>query len=244
MHFLSSLVCITGASSGIGQALAESVPFDQARLLTVSRRPARTGTWVQADLSDPTQWQTVDARVRKELAAGQVDEATLMHFAGVGAPHEPAAEADPQAYVDAVLLNAASGPVLGQAFLANCRAAGVPATVVLCSSPGAALAMPGMSHYGSGKLGMEYWVRAIAAEGGHAFAVVPYAVDTPMVRDVISQPVEQAPPVAAILREAAERGELATAESTAAEIWDLVLGGAEPGSAIAVGAVPPEVRVS
>jgi hypothetical protein len=65
-----------------------------------------------------------------------------------------------------------------------------------------------------------------------------------MVRDVISQPVEQAPPVAAILREAAERGELATAESTAAEIWDLVLGGAEPGSAIAVGAVPPEVRVS
>ena len=55
-----------------------------------------------------------------------------------------------------------------------------------------------------------------------ALAVVPYAVDTPMVREVIGK-TEGAPPIAAILRAAAERGELASADGTAAEIWRLVV---------------------
>jgi hypothetical protein len=52
-----------------------------------------------------------------------------------------------------------------------------------------------------------------------------------------------APPIAAILRAAAERGELASAEGTAAEIWRLVVDdGVESGSVVPVGAVPAAVR--
>jgi NAD(P)-dependent dehydrogenase (short-subunit alcohol dehydrogenase family) len=212
----------------------------------VNRRPAPRGEWIEADLGDPAAWPRVAGRMAEILGSGRHDRAVLLHFAGIGAPHATTADADLGGYTSAVLLNSAAGPVLAKSFLSACRAARVPTTVVLCSSPGAAMPMPGMSHYGPGKLGMEYWIRAVAAEhdaddGVRTLAVVPYAVDTPMVRDVIGQ-TEGAPPIAAILREAAERGELATAEATAGEIWRLVLDEAESGAVVAVGAVPPGVR--
>jgi short-subunit dehydrogenase len=243
---MSTFVCITGASSGIGRALALSVPFEDCTLMTVSRRPAPVGEWLQADLGDAAAWPLLRWRLDDALAARSHDQAVLLHFAGVGAPHVTTAEADLDEYTAAVLLNCAAGPVLGKSFISACSAAAVPATVVLCSSPGASTPMPGMSHYGSGKVGMEYWIRAVAAEtrqGGEvrAFAVVPYAVDTPMVRDVIGQPADTHP-VAVMLRKAFERGELASADSTAAEIWRLVLDGVEPGAIVPVGAVPTGVR--
>jgi short-subunit dehydrogenase len=239
---MSTFVCVTGASSGIGRAVAASVPFEECTLIGVSRRPVSAGEWVKADLADPIEWSRVSARLADALAARRHDRAVLLHFAGVGAPHVSTAEADLREYTAAVLLNCAAGPVLGKAFISACRDAGVPATVVLCSSPGAATPMPGMSHYGAGKRGMEYWIGAVAAEHAHdddvrALAVVPYAVDTPMVRDVIAQ-TEGAPPVAAVLREAAERNELASADATAAEIWQLVLEPRESGAVVPVGAVP------
>ena len=80
---------------------------------------------------------------------------------------------------------------------------------------------------------MEGWARV--------FSVVPFAVDTPMVRETIALPPGTTP-VAEKLPAAAERGELATAETTAAQIWDLVLDGTTHGSAVPVGAVPAELR--
>lgn len=248
MHHMSALVCITGASSGIGRALALSVPFDDSTLIGVSRRPAAAGDWIEADLAQPAAWSRVAVRLAAALAARRYDQAALLHFAGVGTPHAPTAEADLDEYTAAVVLNCAAGPILGKSFISACLDAGVPASVVLCSSPGAAMPMPGMSHYGSGKLGMEYWVRAVAAEHGEdggvrALAVVPYAVDTPMVRDVIGQ-TDGVPPIAAALREAAERDELASAEATAEEIWQLVVGGGSSGAVVPVGAVPAGVSGS
>jgi short-subunit dehydrogenase len=243
MHHMATFVCVTGASSGIGGALAAWVPFEECTLIGVSRRPPVAGDWLEADLADPAVWPLVGARVAEALGAGPYQRGVLLHFAGRGSPHEHTARAGLDEYTAAVLLNAASGPVLGKAFISACRAAGVPAMVVLCSSPGAAEPMPAMSHYGAGKLGMEYWVRAVAAEHGadgdvRAFAVVPWSVDTPMVREVIEvQPEGQ--PAAVMLRDAAARGELASAESTAAEIWRLVVDGVASGAVVPVGAVPP-----
>ena len=240
MHHMPAFVCITGASSGIGRALALSVPFDPCTLVTVNRRPGPRGEWIEADLGDPAAWPVVSGRIAQALVPSRHDRAVLLHFAGIGAPHATTAQADLDEYTSAVLLNSAAGPVLAKAFISECSAAEVAATVVLCSSPGAAMPMPGMSHYGAGKLAMEYWTRAVAAEddGVRALAVVPYAVDTPMVREVIGK-TEGAPPIAAILRAAAERGELASAYGTAAEIWRLVVDdGVESGSVVPVGAVP------
>jgi NAD(P)-dependent dehydrogenase (short-subunit alcohol dehydrogenase family) len=84
----------------------------------------------------------------------------------------------------------------------------------------------------------QYWVRSVAAEGGGTvFAVVPFAVDAPMLREVMEQPDDEQP-LAATFREAAARGELATSDAPAAEIWEAVLAGVPNGSVVPVGAVP------
>lgn len=239
----SVLILITGASSGIGLAVARSVPYERARILAVARREAPVGRSLPADLADPDTWGPIAGRVADELASGEVGHAILAHFAGVGEPSTAASEADPRAYAASVVLNAAAGPALGQAFLAACRGADVPATVVLCSSPAAAQPLPGMTHYGAGKSAAEYWVRAVSIEEARrpvcVFAVVPHAVDTPMLRAAMELPVE-VNPVAGILREAAARGGLASAEATAGEIWRLVTEGGHHGEVIPVGAVPGE----
>lgn len=242
---MSVFVALTGASSGIGRALAMSIPYEYCTVVAVSRRPAPIGEWIEADLGDARSWPRVTSAIAAGIAAGNYDRAVLLHFAGVGTPHAATVDADLGEYTAAVLLNAAAGPVLGKAFITTCRAQGVPAIVVLCSSPGAANPMPGMSHYGAGKLGMEYWVRAVAAEmpeDVRTLAIVPFAVDTPMVREVMEQPAETQP-VAAILREAAEQGALASADATAAEIWRATAE-APSGAVVPVGAVPPELRAA
>jgi NAD(P)-dependent dehydrogenase (short-subunit alcohol dehydrogenase family) len=112
---------------------------------------------------------------------------------------------------------------------------------VLCSSPAAAKTVPGVSHYGAGKAALQFWAAAVATEvegWARVFSVIPFAVDTPMVRQTIAQP--DATPIAAHLRAAADPGELASAQTTAAQIWQLVLHGTH-GEAVPVGAVPAQV---
>ena len=237
----SHVVWISGASSGIGAALAESVPFPGAQLFGISRRAPVLGEHVKADLAQPAEWPAIASHFDEVLTRREVEAAAFLHFSGIGTPVGPAAEADPGGYTAAVLLNSASGQVLGQAFLSACRRNRVDATLVLCSSPAAAKTVPGISHYGAGKAALQFWATAVATEvegWARVFSVVPFAVDTPMVRETIAHP--EATPIAAHLRSAAERGELASAETTAAQIWQLVQAGTH-GDAVAVGAVPAEV---
>ena len=49
----SSLVFISGASSGIGLALAQGIPWTDARILNISRRKAQGCENFLADLADP-----------------------------------------------------------------------------------------------------------------------------------------------------------------------------------------------
>jgi short-subunit dehydrogenase len=218
------------------------VPFPAARLFGISRRAPAAGEHVQADLSQPAAWPAIAAHFDDVLGQGEANAAVFLHMSGIGTPAGPAADADLAAYTAAVLLNSASGQVLGQAFLSACQRRGTDATLVLCSSPAAAKTVPGVSHYGAGKSALQYWAAAVATEvegWARVFSVVPFAVDTPMVRETISRP--DLTPIAASLSAAADRGELATAEGTAAEIWQLVLDG-KHAEAVPVGAVPAGVR--
>ena len=240
---MPAVVWISGASSGIGAAVADSVPFAGARVIGISRRRGAAGEHLAADLSRPETWPRIAAHFQEVLEEGDADTAVFLHMAGVATPAGPAVAADPVAYTDAVLLNTASGLVLGKAFLAACQDTGVAATLVVCSSPAASAPVYGASHYGAGKSALQYWATAAAAEvegAARVFSVIPFAVDTPMVRATIALP-ERATPLAGKLRAAAERGELATPEATAAQIWALVLDGVTHGRAVPVGAVPAGV---
>ena len=235
------VIWISGASSGIGAALAESVPFPGARRFGISRRPPVVGEHVAADLAQPAVWPVIAAHFDAVLAEHRPGEALFLHMSGMGTPAGPVTDAALDAYTDAVLLNSAAGQVLGKAFLTACRRTGTRATLVLCSSPAAAKTLPGVSHYGAGKAALQFWAAAVATEvedWARVFSVIPFAVDTPMVRETIAHP--DATPIAAHLRAAADRGELASAEGTAEQIWQLVLDGTH-GDAVPVGAVPAGV---
>ncbi len=236
------MVWITGASSGIGAALRRSQPFADAQVFGVARR-ASGPTDLRLDLARRRSWERLAAHFAEVLKPG-VGRAYLLHFAGVGQPHGRAVDAELSAYIDSALVNGAVGLIVAKAFLTAAEHAGTEATVVLCSSPAASEPLPGMSAYGSGKLAIRYWVGAVAAEGfGRILGIVPWAVDTPMLRDAISN-ANELMPVARSLREAAGRGELASPAQTAEEIWGVVRGERPSGSIVNVGAVPAAVRLA
>jgi benzil reductase ((S)-benzoin forming) len=236
-------VWISGASSGIGAALAVSVPYADARMIGISRRAPAAGEHLEADLADPVPWPQVAAQFDAVLASGEFSRAVFVHMSGISEPVAPFADADPGEYSAAVLLNSAAGQVLGQAFLNACRGAGVRATLCLCSSPAAANPAPRASHYGAGKSALQYWAAtaALETEGwAKVFSVVPFAVDTPMVRKSIED-LPPGHPIGEHLRKSAEEGRLATAEATAGQIWALVTDTTTHGAAVPVGAPPAEV---
>jgi benzil reductase ((S)-benzoin forming) len=239
---VSKVIWISGASSGIGAALAQTGPAG-ARIIGIARRASASGESIIADLGDPASWDGVCREIEAVLAEAQPDEALFLHFAGAATPMGPATAADPGEYRSSVLLNAASGQVLGASFLAACDRHAASATVVMCSSPAASSARAGMTHYTAGKAALEQWTRAVALEQPGAarparvFSVIPYGVDTPMVRAAMEEPAETVP-LGAYFREAAAAGRLTDAVTTAREIWELVDRGVEQGAAIAVGAVP------
>ena len=240
----SPVVWISGASSGIGAALAESVPIPEARVIGIARRPPTSGEHFEADLSDPRSWADVHESFQRVVGTQNVGRALFLHFAGDGAPHGRASTADPQHYARSVQLNAASGLILGQAFLHACRQAEVPAVLVICSSPGALAEHKGINHYGASKAALLHWTQVVRAEEPDSvvLAVIPWATDTPMLREAMRQDPE-AMPISGELRAMADQGQLATAHEVAEEIWAAVMDGA-PRSPLHVGAPPPEIRLA
>jgi NAD(P)-dependent dehydrogenase (short-subunit alcohol dehydrogenase family) len=235
-------IWISGASSGIGAALLDSVPAEAAHVIGISRRPSEAPDHLAVDLADPAGWDPVRASFDQLLQPG-LPRATFLHFSGIGSPHGPAADADPQEYERGVLLNGASGQVLGQHFLRGCKAAGIPCRIVLCSSPAALQPLYGMSHYNAAKASLDRWAECIRLEVTPAeaivFTVVPWSVDTPMLRGVMDLPPE-VDPLGQELKAMGERGELASAEGVAEEIWALLdRGGVE--EAAFVGAIPADL---
>jgi benzil reductase ((S)-benzoin forming) len=215
-------------------------------VIGIARRQSACDESVQADLSNAAEWARLNALIRETLVRERPAEAVLMHFAGVGAPIGGAATVNPDSYARAAMLNAVSGQVLGVAFLRSCGETGCRASIVICSSPAATHPRIGLSQYCAGKAALEQWMRTVAAEeanrdtGAYVFAVVPYAVDTPMVQELIK--AEDAVPLGAHFRQAAQENRLADPHVTASEIWRLLLARDRHGQAVPVGAVPPSTE--
>jgi benzil reductase ((S)-benzoin forming) len=221
---MSVSLFVTGASSGIGAAFLERVPAGVGEPHSFSRSPAR-GRWTGADLGDAAAWPAVVAAVEAALDAERPERAIFFHCAGASDPVGRVADLDPTAYAAAVVLNAASGMALGQAFLHACQERGIQATLLLCGSPGAAKDTPGQAHYNAGKDGLQHWGRIAAAEqagsGNRVITVVPYAVLTDMVRGVLTRdPAEL--PVVSYFRAVQAAGEFASPETCAEHIWSAV----------------------
>lgn len=221
---MSALVWISGASAGIGAALAAAVPFPDARVIDISRRGG-TAEHLRADLADPADWPLVEQHFTKELAEYDGDRAIFIHNAGTITPIGPAAGADADAYVRAVLLNAAAPQVLGAAFLRASAHLKCERHLVMLSSGAAKTAYAGWSSYNAGKAAVEHWVRTVGqeqpADGCRVIAVAPGVVDTAMQSEIRATAESDFPSVARF-HDLKRTGALTTPESAATGIWSLL----------------------
>jgi benzil reductase ((S)-benzoin forming) len=236
---MSDLVIITGASSGLGLALAHTVPFP-AVVVDISRSgpPGDTIEHVTADLSDPTSWQAVGAEMRRLVGHHQPNRAVFIHAAGTLTPMGFAGEVNSDAYASNVVLNSASGQVLGHLFLEAIQGRSGRHDLVMISSGAAQSVYPGWSSYGAGKAALDHWVRNVGSEqrergGVHVSAIAPGVVATPMQKEIREMSERDFPNVERF-HELHDQGKLAEPEQAARRVWDAIEEGIETGSVIDV----------
>lgn len=221
-----SLVWISGASSGIGRALAATVPWEGARLFGVSRRPPAVGEHLEADLAEPGSWELVGRSFEHELTGWSGERVVFVHAAGVLEPVGFVGEVATDSYVRNVILNSAAGQVLGHMFLAAARDVDARRHVVMLTSGAARSIYPGWAPYGAGKAALDQWVRDAGAEqelrgGAQVLAVAPGTVDTDM-QDRLRETAERDFPQRQKFVDLYQDRELADPERVAADIWALL----------------------
>ena len=231
-----AIVFISGASSGIGAALARTVPWPGARVVDISRRGLAGVDHVTADLADPRSWPAVADVFRRDLLGFDGDVVVFIHSAGTLDPIGFAGEVDTAAYARNVVLNSASPQVLGHAFLAASRALEARRHLVLLTSGAARNPYEGWSAYGAAKAAVDQWVRAVGAEqsrrgGAHVMAVAPGVVDTAMQARIRDTPEGDFPERAKFV-DLHDKGHLASPETVAGAIWGLLDRGLDNGAVV------------
>ena len=231
-----SLIWITGASSGIGAALARTVPWDGARLVGVSRRVPPVGEHLEADLAEPSSWVDVGAAFRRELEGFDGDRVVFIHAAGTLEPLGFAGEVDSAAYQRNVILNSAAPQVLGHLFLSASRDVQAERHLVMVTSGAAKSAYAGWTSYGAGKAAIDQWVRNAGAEqeirgGVRVLSVAPGTVDTGMQAQLRETPEEDFPKRQRFL-DLHRDGKLTDPDQVARDLWDLLGRGLENGSVV------------
>lgn len=224
--YVSGLVVVTGASSGIGRAVAEAAAARGAEVATCSRRPG-PGRHLAVDLADPGAWPEVGRWLDGLVGERSWERVVLVHAAATLEPVGFAGEVDADAYAANVLLNSASPQVLGDAFLrsmARHRRSGV---LLQISSGAAHSARAGWTSYGAGKAAMDQWSRAAGMEqderGGRVrvLSVAPGVVATDMQARIRATDARDFPAVEGF-RDLHASGALADPVEVARRLLDLV----------------------
>jgi NAD(P)-dependent dehydrogenase (short-subunit alcohol dehydrogenase family) len=224
-----TIVWITGATQGIGQALARAVPYPDARVINISRRQHPELETVVADLTDPESWGGVGRHLTDELAAFDGERAIFIHNANYGGSSGFVGEIDPVEYRRQVFANSAASLVLGDAFIRACGE-DYESGLVMISSASAKFAMQGMAVYGAAKAGMEQWVRAVRAErktrgaGPWVVAIRPGFVVTESMREqyAVGQGDLDAFPGGRAVAQAIAEGRGQSPQECARSIWALL----------------------
>lgn len=233
----TSLIWISGASGGIGQALARTVPWDGARVIGINRQPPQGSIeHLEADLADPSTWPAIGESFHRELKGFDGETVVFIHAAGTVDPMGFAADVDSDAYQHNVLLNSASPQVLGQLFLAAARSVDARRYLVMLTSGAARTVYPGWSSYGAGKAAIDQWVRNAGAEqaqrgGVSVLSVAPGTVGTAMQQRLRDTSEENFPSRGKFVDLHAQ-GKLSDPEQIAGQIWALLDRGLDNGSVV------------
>ncbi|MBO9513794.1 MAG: SDR family NAD(P)-dependent oxidoreductase [Variovorax sp.] len=192
----SHLTVITGASRGLGRAMAEQLLQPGGRLLCISRGGddalAALAREAGAEL---TQWQLdlgkpVAAAARlsdwlEGLDAASFDSATLINNAGTVGRVRPLSEADPAELSQALRVGLESAMLLTAAFLRATKGWRAERKVLNISSGLGRNAMGSQAPYCAAKAGMDHFSRAVALEekgpgAARIVSLAPGVIDTDM----------------------------------------------------------------
>jgi benzil reductase ((S)-benzoin forming) len=184
---VTSLFIITGASRGLGRAIAEQLHAAGHRVLGVSRQtPAAPFEQWACDLAEPL---PVAQRLEVWLAAldaSALRSATLINNAALVTEPQPLADADAHALSAAVRVGLEAPLLLTSAFLRATRAWPAPRRVLHISSGLGRRGMASTGPYCAVKAGLDNLARAQALEealqpnGARVCSLAPGVIDTDM----------------------------------------------------------------
>ena len=186
------LVFITGASSGIGQALAARYAQAGWRLALVARRTGEVETWARAQQLAPERWAVYAADVQdidSIVAAGQrcIESQGLPDVvianAGISIGMETSERADIDVMRDTFAVNNTGLAATFHPFLAAMRARRSGALVGI-ASVAAIRGLPGHGAYCASKAGVVAYCESLRGEcrgsGVRVVTIVPGYIATPL----------------------------------------------------------------
>ena len=222
-----TIVWISGATEGVGSGLAKTVPWPDARVITLNRRVHPDFDTVQFDLTKPETYAAVEESFRRELKDFKGERAVFFHNAFYPGPanYGFVSEIDQADYARCIQANAAAPLILGDMFL---RAVGSDYEVglILMSSASARHPFVGSASYNAAKAGVEMWVRTVKrelAERGRdniwVTAVRPGFVESESTRLGAQMDEHDYPTGPLLKRQLASREHLFTPEEAGRNIW-------------------------
>ena len=184
------LTLITGASRGLGLAMAQQLSEEGHRVVSLARQtspflPSAVEQW-RCDLADTTNvaQQLHDWLVLQDPAT--LASLTLINNAGVVATPSPLRAGNAAELSNAMRVGVEAPLLLTAAFLRATATWWVPRKVLLISSGLGRSAMAGSVSYCAAKAGMDHLARALALEeaaienGARVVSLAPGVIDTDM----------------------------------------------------------------
>jgi benzil reductase ((S)-benzoin forming) len=230
----SQLTVITGASRGLGRAMAEQLLQPGQRLLCISRQAdeqlaarareagAELEQW-QQDLAEPVVAAARLSAWLQDLDAKALDSATLINNAGTIGRPRPLSQAIPAELAHALRVGLEAPMLLTSAFLAATQGWRAERRVLNISSGLGRNAMASQAPYCAAKAGMDHFSRAVALEeaalggGAKIVSLAPGVIDTDMQVQLRGAEAEMFPDRARFERLKAE-GQLDTPATAAAKV--------------------------
>lgn len=227
---LSTYAIVTGASRGLGQALAEGLMGPGTQVVTLSRghhaalaaRAAETGCrlqQIQVDLSDPAATERCAAQIIADMP-GDARRYLLVNNAGTVDPVRPAAALDSAAAITAAFsLNVTSVMLLSAAFLRATGGLAAERRVVNVSSGAGRGPTAGWAVYCATKAALDRYTQVASAEnpGTRFVSLAPGVIDTAMQVHIRDSDPSDFPGLARFI-DLHEKGQLASPASVAAKI--------------------------
>ena len=230
---MQEIVIVTGASRGLGAAMAERLLAPDRKLIGIARSPnealaalAREKDasldWYLQDLSDVAATDELAASICAALPR-DAKRYVLINNAGVADPVGPVAKLDAARVAVALHVNLAAAIIFTARFLAATAATNADRRVLNISSGSGRRPMDGNSVYSATKAGLDMFTRCLKLEqalennGARVVSLAPGVIETDMQVHMRSRdPVDF--PQAAYFRGMKDEARLATPEDAARRI--------------------------